>query len=74
MKLMRNILLVLQALLLLAGCHDGHEAPDTYKQERRARSHAPAGSMSHYCGHPTQKGAPCKRKVSGSAGYCWQHR
>jgi len=29
---------------------------------------------SHYCGHPTQSGGSCRRLVSGSIGYCWQHR
>lgn len=28
---------------------------------------------SDYCGHATQNGTLCKRKVSGG-GYCWQHK
>ncbi len=28
----------------------------------------------HRCGAPTKKGTPCQRWVSGTTGYCWQHR
>lgn len=28
----------------------------------------------HYCGYPTKDGHPCQRHVSGTTGYCWQHR
>jgi|GEM_PF-4622337 len=35
-----------------------------------------SGSSStwHYCGAPTKDGTPCKRHVSGTSGYCWQHK
>lgn len=28
----------------------------------------------HRCGAKTKKGTPCQRWVSGTTGYCWQHR
>lgn len=28
----------------------------------------------HQCGAKTKKGTPCRRWVSGTTGYCWQHR
>ncbi len=28
----------------------------------------------HRCGAKTKKGAPCQRWVTGTTGYCWQHR
>lgn len=28
----------------------------------------------HYCGAPTKDGTPCQRHVSGTSGYCWQHK
>ena len=28
----------------------------------------------HYCGHSTTDGTPCQRHVSGTTGYCWQHK
>ncbi|MGQ9897415.1 MAG: hypothetical protein ACUVR8_07685 [Acidobacteriota bacterium] len=28
----------------------------------------------HRCGAPTKKGTPCQRWVTGTTGYCWQHR
>ncbi len=29
---------------------------------------------SHVCGAKTKSGRPCRRKVRGTQGYCWQHR
>lgn len=29
---------------------------------------------SHVCGAKTKSGRPCRRKVRGAKGYCWQHR
>ena len=33
-----------------------------------------SGSTWHYCGAPTKDGTPCRRHVSGTSGYCWQHK
>lgn len=30
--------------------------------------------VTHLCGAPTKSGHPCRRKVKGTTGYCWQHR
>ncbi|MBX7218634.1 MAG: hypothetical protein K1Y36_01695 [Blastocatellia bacterium] len=28
----------------------------------------------HLCGAPTKSGHPCRRKVRGTTGLCWQHK
>ncbi|WP_118974605.1 hypothetical protein [Taibaiella koreensis] len=54
----------------------GHVALSATNYEIFYRSPDPngTGSLSHLCGAPTQNGTPCKRRVSGTTGRCWQHR
>lgn len=57
---MIKLTLIALTSIMMAGC---------YKQDM------PSGNTqtSDYCGHPTQDGTPCKRKVAGG-GYCGQHK
>lgn len=55
----------------------GHLLVGRSPDRAEAVSETPGTTISrerHRCGAPTKKGTPCQRWVSGTTGYCWQHR
>lgn len=63
---------------LTTGLHN-HTLPQTKTTSTTEAPHnithySQAADESHVCGAKTKSGRPCRRKVRGTQGYCWQHR
>ncbi|MBD1434937.1 hypothetical protein H8B06_19100 [Sphingobacterium sp. DN00404] len=50
-----------------------HSGEGSVTASHKVPSSGSSRPVSGICGAPTQKGAPCQRKVSGG-GRCWQHK
>lgn len=75
---MKTILLLLCASLTLTSCYKEDltmKAVNSTSSPSNTGSSGGSGNAatSHDCGYPTRKG-PCKRRVSDTYVYCWQHR
>jgi hypothetical protein len=72
---MKKIILIALSSLIMTGCYkDNAISGNSSPKGSSSNSGSGSSATSHYCGYPTQNGTPCKRLVSGSTGYCWQHR
>lgn len=72
---MKKIILIAMTSLTMAGCYKEDITPiNTSSPTSNTGNSSGSAVTSHYCGYPTKKGTPCQRLVSGSSGYCWQHK
>jgi len=67
MKLNMKLIVLLSVIVVTISCSKSDDVTVPV-------SNASVSNTWHYCGHPTADGTPCQRHVSGTTGYCWQHK